>query len=303
MEQLLVIANGRVGGSRRWKAAEVRLREIFGNRLEIRFTRSQGDATQIARQALLSGTGWLAAAGGDGTINEVVNGFFEQGCNISPEAALSLLPCGSGNDYARMFGVAANPCLAAETLERSRTRKLDVGLARFPDVNGKDKERIFVNIAEAGAGGTLVARQDGWLCRSRVGYRITSLTTALSFRPYPLQLMIDGVRASIPTPVLNLIVAGGRYFGNGMHCAPMARPDDGLLEVITIGDFGFLEILAKIGTFFSGSYLGNAKVAHSSAHTVEAVGPEAVCLELDGEMVGTLPAAFTVLPGALLLRY
>ena len=83
----------------------------------------------------------------------------------------------------------------------------------------------------------------------------------------------------------------------------MARPDDGLLEVITIGDFGFFEILAKIGTFFSGSYLGNPKVAHCRAHAAVAIGPETVCLELDGEMVGTLPAAFTVLPGALQLRY
>ena len=306
MTDLFVVANGKLQSGRarrRWAAAEARLREIFGNRVEIRFTTGKGDGTQVARQALLSGAQWLAAAGGDGTINEVVNGFFEEGRNIRPDSALSLLPCGSGNDYVRIFDISADPCLAAEALQRSAIHPVDVGLARFPGIDGRDEQRVFVNVAEAGVGGGLVAQQNDWLLRSRIGYRIASLAAALSFKPYPLQLVIDGTAAPVPTPVLSLIVAGGRYFGNGMHCAPMARPDDGLLEVITLGDFGPAEILTRIGTFFTGSYLSNAKVTHRSARTVGADCDETVYLQLDGEMVGTMPASFTVLPSSLRLRY
>ncbi len=303
MEQLIVIAHGRIEGTRRWRAAEVRLREMFGNSLEMRFTRRNGDARRMAREALLSGAGWLAVAGGDGTINEVLNGFFDQGHNIRPECALSFLPCGSGNDYVRMLGVPADPLQAAEALRYSKIRWVDVGLACFRGLDGGCEQRVFANIAEAGVGGTLVAHRDGWWCRTRFGYRLASLVTALAYRPYRLQMRIDGSNLSVPNPALSVIVAQGRYFGYGMHCAPMAKPDDGLLEAIVIGDVGARQILSKIRTFFSGTYLKIPKVQHYSARTVEVVGPENVYLELDGDMVGTLPATFSIAPAALQLRY
>lgn len=306
MTDLLVVAHGKLqsgSAGRRWAAAEARLRLIFGNRVEIRFTARRGDGTQVAREALLSGVRWLAAAGGDGTINETVNGFFAEGRNIRPDAALSLLPCGSSNDYARIFGIPTDLCLAVEAFQRSEIHKVDVGLARFLSIDGNHEQRVFVNVAEAGVGGALVARQDGWLLRSRIRYRIASLAAALSCKPFQLQLAVDGTAFAVPTPVLTLIVAGGRYFGNGMHCAPMARPDDGLLEVITVGDFGPAEIMAKIGTFFTGSYLKDPKVTHHTARIIEAHCTETVYLQLDGEMVGILPAEFAVLPASLQLRY
>lgn len=307
MRDLLVIAHGKLqsgSAGRRWARAELRLQEIFGNRFEIQFTSAREDATRMARSALESGAGWLAAAGGDGTIHEVVNGYFNGEKNIRPEAALSFIPCGSGNDWARTLAIPAHAPDAVAALPRSGIRRVDVGLAEFQSPDGLVNERVFLNIAEAGVGGRMVAHlNDGiGLKRTRIGYRLNTIAAALTYRRSSLEIVIDGSPAISTGPVLSLIIAGGQYFGSGMRCAPMARPDDGLLEVIVIGNFGSVELLWKIHRFFSGSYLNDRKITHLSARSLEVRAAERICLELDGEFVGTLPARFRILPAALAIR-
>jgi diacylglycerol kinase family enzyme len=140
MRDLLVIAHGKLqhgSSGRRWARAEQRLREVFGTCVEIRFTSGPGHATGLTRAALESGARWLAAAGGDGTNHEVVNGFFEGEENIRPEVPLSFLPCGSGNDWARTLEIPGNLVDAVTLLTASSTRRVDVGLARFQTAGGR----------------------------------------------------------------------------------------------------------------------------------------------------------------------
>ncbi len=307
MTDLLVIVHGRLlrtSSARGWARAELRLREIFGAGVEIQFTGGPGDATLLARKALESGTDWLAAAGGDGLFHEVVNGFFEAGKNIRPSAALSFIPWGSGNDWARTLEIMLSPLDAISALPRARMARVDVGLVSFRASDGSVGERVFLNVAEAGVGGRLVALlNEGFpLARTRIGYRLGSIAAALAYVPQKLDLVIDGVPLILTRPALSLIVASGRYFGSGMKCAPTARPDDGLFEVIIIGDFGRAELLCKIHLLFSGTHLSDPKVFHRSAQTIDAASDEEVLLELDGELVGTLPASFRVLPHALAIR-
>jgi len=307
MSDLLVVAHGKLqhGSARRsWARAELRLREVFGNRVEIRYTAGGGDAAHLARSALQSGADWLAAAGGDGTNHEVVNGFFDSGRNIRPSAALSFIPCGSGNDWARTLGIPMTAPEAVAALPNSALRRVDVGLVFFSSPGGSGGERVFLNVAEAGAGGVLVSRIEAGLAlaRSGIGYRLGTVAVALTCPRRNLKIAIDGAPAIDSGPALSLIVAGGRYFGAGMKCAPSACPDDGLFEVIVIGNFGNWELLRKIPRFFSGTYLSDPKVFHCSARTIEASSDDQVLLELDGELVGALPAGFRVLPGALSVR-
>jgi YegS/Rv2252/BmrU family lipid kinase len=307
MTDLLVIANGRHQHGRRgrhWNAMLRRLREIFGNGVDLYFTSGPGDGTRRARAALREGVGWLAAAGGDGTINEVVNGYFEKDRNIQPKSPLTFLPYGSGNDWLRTLGIPLNAEDAVEALARSSIRSVDVGLARFRNLQGQPAHRVFINVAEAGVGArvvTMLDRRRGM--RSRIPYRIAALLGALTYRPRRLQLIYDGKTAIATPPVLSLIVASGRYFGAGMHCAPMARPDDGRLDVITLGDFSSLELLGKMGRFVRGTYLTDPKVQHRPAQSIEALSGDRVFLELDGELVGMLPASINALPQALQVRY
>ncbi len=307
MSDLFVIAHGRLqhgSAGRRWARAEARLRETFGSRVDIRFTAGAGEATGLARCALESGADWLAAAGGDGTLNEVANGFFDAGRNVRPSAALSFIPAGSGNDWARTIGTPTESRAAIAAMVRSQPRRVDAGRVSFRCGGGSTAERVFLNVAEAGAGGRLVARanESGPLARTRIGYRLGSISVALTYERPSLRLVLDGESPFHTGPVLSLIIAGGRFFGAGMKCAPMALPDDGLLEVIVIGDFGKTELLRKIHTFYSGTYLSDPKIRHRSARTIDVSSSAEVLLELDGELVGSLPASFCVLPGALTIR-
>jgi len=308
MTDLLVIANGRLGkglARARWQRALDRLRELFGNGVEIYFTKGRGDATRRAREALLAGVGWLAAAGGDGTFHEVVNGYFDRGRNIQPKSALSFFPCGSANDWTRTLGVPGSLLASVEALTNSTIHKVDVSLARYQGLSGAAEERVFINVAEAGIGAEVVRR---WLSRfrilrSRTAYLLTAVSASLSYVPKRLQLVFDGQTAVATEPLLVLIVAGGRYFGAGIHCAPMAAVDDGLLEVITLGNFSTREIPRQLSNFIRGEYFDHPKVTHRSAKSIEASAGEKVFLELDGELVGSLPFTISILPQALWTRY
>ncbi len=308
MADLLVIANGKHqsgSSAARWDEAVTKLREIFGDRLEIRYTGGRGDGESLAREALLAGATWLAAAGGDGTIHEVVNGFFDGGRNVGPDASLSFIPCGRGNDWVRTLGLPTSVRDAVASLENGKPRRVDVGHAICRDASGQTRERVFLNIAEAGLGARVLQQMnaDSRLPGLRRSYVLGALAATLSYAPRRLEMVLDDGETPLSTgPLWSLIAANGRYFGAGMKCAPMARPDDGLLEVIAIGDFGKAEIALKFFTFMRGTYLNEDKVKHCSARSARLYSTEEVPLELDGEITGTLPASLEVLPHALRLR-
>jgi YegS/Rv2252/BmrU family lipid kinase len=296
--ELLVIVNGCVTRCRWWGRAEARLRILFGNRVEIRYTRGRGDATRIVREALESSAEWIAAAGGDGTINEVLNGFFEGGHSVRPGAALSFLPCGTANDWVRTLGSPLRLNDAIDALPAARPGAVDVGLARCCDHGGATVERAFLNFAEAGVGSDVIGRLE----QRRGAYLPTAIRAALSYQPSMFDLAVDQGEARSAGPLLSVIVAGGRYFGSGIRVAPMARPDDGLLEVITLGDFSRSEILRKITKFVRGRYFDEPKVHHYSARELTAVSVDPVSLILDGEIAGDLPVTIRVAPRALKVR-
>lgn len=296
--ELVVIVNGRVARRRWWGRAEAQLRTLFGNGVEIRYTRGPGDATLIARAALESGVDWVVAAGGDGTINEAVNGFFEGERSVRPGAALSFLPCGTANDWVRTIGFPLRLHDAIDALPGACLGAVDVGLARFRAQDGKICERVFLNFAEAGVGAEVIRRIE----RRRGAYLPTAVSAAFSYLPRRFELTLDHGEAKSIGPLLSIIIASGRYFGSGIRVAPMARPDDGLLEVITLGDFSRAEILRKITKFVRGRYFDEPKVQHYSARELAAVSADRVFLTLDGEIAGELPVTIRVAPRALKVR-
>ncbi len=298
MAELVVIANGRLEGERRWEKAERRLLGLLGNKIQIRFTRTRGDATRLARELLAEGADWIAVAGGDGMINEVVNGLFEHGRNIYPEAKLSFLPCGTANDWVRTIGVPPKLLDAVEALPRLKVRSVDVGIAEFL---AEGSERVFLNFAEAGAGAEIVRRLERTASTGirRAGYIPTAVLVAFSHETRRICMQVDGGAPMITEPLISLIVAGGRYFGAGIRVAPMAEPDDGLLEVISIGNFTKAEIVKKIGKFARGDYLDEAKVGYWRASDLEISAETPLPVLLDGELAGELPVQIRLIPRAL----
>ncbi len=263
-------------------------------------TRALGQATQLAREAVDQGCRRLVAVGGDGTVNEVLNGLFENGVSLDGSIALGIVPLGSGCDLARTLGIAAESSPALRSSPPHRIMKMDAGRVDFTDLEGRRRTRLFLNIADLGAGGLVVekASRAPAILGRRPNYLWGILTAALSYRARRVTMAIDD-GPPVELAIRNIIVANGRYFGRGFLAAPQARMDDGLFDVVNIGDFGTVEALWSVPRLRRGTHMGHPKVSHFRGRKVEVHSEERVLLEMDGDLVGTLPVTCEVIPAAI----
>ena len=300
-DRYLLIVNPRsAGGStgRQWPQLESRLRAIIPS-FETAFTGAPGDATRLAAEAAAE-YDIVVAVGGDGTVNEVANGLVDEAGAVRADVALGIISRGTGADFVRSLGIPHELEGAAEILARGRRREIDVGRARFRAFDGSPAVRYFVNEAEVGMGAAV--------CRSvnrsskRFGGAATFLwailVTLLRYRDEPVSLAVDG--GAPETVVLNNVwIANGLYSGGGIRSAPRARLDDGLLDVVRIAHGGLIDRLKGMLKLRSGAFVELPQVEYRHARRVDATAETAVPVEVDGEHVGTVPAAFDLLPGRL----
>ncbi|MGH7902591.1 MAG: diacylglycerol/lipid kinase family protein [Candidatus Dormibacteraceae bacterium] len=305
MTGVLVIVNPAADGGRtgrRWPGFAVGLRAA-GVDFEAAFTTRPGEAAEISRRAVSSARGIVLAAGGDGTLNEVVNGFFEGGEAITTESVLGMIPLGSGGDFRRSFGLPSSPGGVARLLREGAPRRIDAGRATFRGHGGATAERYFINIADAGIGGEVVARVNRSSKRlgGAAAFLMASMASVLTWRNQPMRVTAGG--RSMDLVAQQVVIANGRYFGGGMQVAPRAAPDDGLLDVLLVGDLGLWENARGLRRLRSGTHLDDPdpKLEFFRTARVEVDSTGRVPLDLDGEQPGTLPAVFEVVPGAISL--
>ncbi|HZV51305.1 MAG TPA: diacylglycerol kinase family protein [Candidatus Dormibacteraeota bacterium] len=313
MKDVLVIVNPASGAGRTgrgWPGIAARLRAA-GLEFDAVMTSRPGEATRLARGAVYAGRPIVVAAGGDGTVNEVVNGFFEDDGPISGPTRLGILPAGTGGDFRRTLGLPRDPEAAAAVLRAGRSRRLDAGRLRCTGPAGSAVLRHFVNIADAGIGGEVVARVNrsrrdggaGGLLRrlpsGELTFLFASLLTLVTWRNRPMRVVVDDEAQELIAQ--QVVVANGQYFGGGMRVAPLAQPDDGLLDVVIAGDLNWWDNLRALGRIRRGTHLDvpGRKIAFTRARRVEVSSPEPVRVDADGEQPGSLPAVFEIVPGAL----
>ncbi|HEV2953632.1 MAG TPA: diacylglycerol kinase family protein, partial [Candidatus Dormibacteraeota bacterium] len=298
MSEILIIVNpassgGRTG--RRWDAMAGRLKAA-GVDFQAVLTTRPNEATEIARAAVLEGRGLVAAAGGDGTLNEVVNGFFDGSERIPSRTGLGLIPLGTGGDFRRTFHLGDDPDLVAAVLSGSQRQTVDVGRATFAGHSGGVQVRHFINIADAGIGGEIVHRVNHGLrvFNGPLTFLTASVLVGLGWKNKPVRLVVDGEVQDLKAQ--QVIVANCRYFGGGMMVAPTASPDDGWLDLVVVGDLGTLAGAAFLAQVRNGSHLksGSSIVTHRLVKRVEVSSPEPVRIDLDGEQPGWLTAVFEV---------
>ena len=267
-------------------------------------TRAPGDATRIAREALRAGAERIVAIGGDGTINEVVNGFFEDGAPIAPEASFALIPFGIGGDFRRWIDVPLAHGEAAVVIVANKRKRIDVGKLELTRVDGSRAIRMFANIASFGVSGVVdrLVNESGKKL-GRLSFALATARATWAYTNQRVQLIFDGDAASrVETTINTVAVANGKYFGGGMMVAPHAELDDSKFDVIAMGDFRFADVLKSGRRLYKGTHLAMDKVTSRRARVVEAeaVDPSAkVELDVDGEPLGLLPARFELLPAAL----
>jgi YegS/Rv2252/BmrU family lipid kinase len=296
-------ANGALG--RTWRRIDGLLsRALDGH--EAVMTRGPRDACRLAREALDGGADTVVAIGGDGTIHEVANGFFEDGKAVRPGARLGIIPFGTGGDFRKTTAIPRRIEDAIAVIRAGHTRVIDVGLLEYRagDHRGAPASCVFVNIASFGIGGVVdrIVNSSSKRLGGRATFLLATVRAFAAYRNQPVKIVYDGDEASAEEATINNVaVANGRYFGGGMFVAPRAELDDGLFDVVVIGDVSVLEALRESGRLYKGTHIGRPKIHSRRAARVEArplANGADVFLDIDGEALGALPATFSLLPRA-----
>jgi diacylglycerol kinase (ATP) len=252
-------------------------------------------ATELAYRAVDQGYAVVAVHGGDGTVNEVVNGLL--GHPKLETTALAILPGGTGADLARTLGISHSLTAAAGQACGNGFRKIDVGLARFLDLNGHPCRRHFLNVTDVGFGGDLVRYVNSHSKRwgGKLSFFRGLLVTLFQYRNKPIRIGLDD-RPSFEAKASSIVIANGQYFGSGMWVAPPARMDDGFLEVVVVGNVSRIEVLTNTGRLYRGTLAAHPKVQTFQARIVSLESEEEVFIDMDGELVGRLPVRIELLP-------
>jgi len=257
-------------------------------------TRQPGDAREAAREWR---KGLLVVVGGDGTVNEAVDGIGAAG--FPEDVRLALLPVGTGNDLAATLNIPADPREAGRVIRAGRERTLDAGRLCSRDAG----ERFFVNVTIGGFGARVSeeAADEGFKKRwGKLSYLRASLEATRTFDAVEIRLTVDGVEHALRAA--NLVVGNCRYAGGGWPAAPEANPEDGLLDLVVIQDVGLSGLLSLGPKALAGAdYLRNKGVFFVRCRHVRVEGERAGGLEFnaDGELIGHGPTEFTAIPRAL----
>jgi len=285
-------ANGTT--AKRWPALRRRAAEL-GLKGDELLSERPGHLTELAREAADAGR-LLVVVGGDGTLNEVVNGI------VGTQAELAVLPNGTGQDFGRSHGIPMRFDEAVAVAVGGETRSVDAGRAVFQGREGVEVTRYFANVGSVGMSGAVARRANSMskalggratfyyaLAREFIAWKNTEVTVGLD----------DGERRG---HMHDVILANGRWHGGGMKLAPDAVPDDGLFDVVLIGDVNKLDFVTTSPKLYSGKHVSHRKidVVRSSRVTVDSTSP--LPLELDGEESGSTPARFEIVRNALRVR-
>jgi len=289
---------------KRWTQIREGLKH-FIHEFQFVFTERPAHAIDLARNSLREGTELIIGVGGDGTLNEIANGFFDGEKPVNEKAALGIIPSGSGCDLMRSLQIPTKLGGAMALLQSAPPIPIDVGKVTFRTPDGRTAERYFLNVADFGLGGEVVREVNRKrLERKAASYVKCLATTVLRYRNKKVRIRIDGQELPRNEYMIGAI-ANGRVFGKGMKIAPEAKLDDGLFDAVLVRGMKLFEFARQSWKLINGSHLGYRKVDLIRGRRVEAYPEdesEDILLEMDGEQLGLLPATFDLIPRGLLVK-
>ncbi len=307
------IVNPRSSGGRTkllWPELATRLSRELGP-FDTVFTNGPMAAMRLTASALKDGVEHIISVGGDGTVNEVVNGFFEGDHPINPHATLSIITSGTGADFRRTFGTPDDMDLQLQRVVDGETHAIDLGMLTYrDDATATTRKRYFDNVASFGMSGMAdkVVNQLTFAKKfgGKFAFQWGTLKALLGYKGQRVRLQVDDVFDEV-LDINTVAVCNGCYFGGGMKIAPEAEPDDGLLDVIVVRHASVFQILKGLPGLYAGRHLENKKyvfMLRGRKITAEPVrSSDEILLDVDGEAPGRLPATFEIVPRALLLKY
>ena len=305
MNKVHVIVNpfsARGQTEKKWELIKLAIKAHF-REFKYVFTEKPRQATEIARGLIKAGFDLIIGVGGDGTLNEISSGFFSDysGKAINQDAALGIIPSGTGSDFIRFMKVPREFEKSAALIKNSKNKKIDIGKITYSGANAK--EQYFINVADFGLGAEVIKKISNVQAsrRGALTYYRGLLTTLMNYRSKTVTLTVDG-RQQLQGEYLIGAVANGRIFGGGMIIAPQAEADDGYFDLVLIESMKKLEILTNSRLLYSGAIAKNPKVHILKARNIKVESPDEVHIEYDGEMGEKLPAEFSIIEKALNFR-
>lgn len=298
MRHARLIVNPTAGAGKtlkKWPQIRELLRGI-GLRFEHDFTEAPRHAIELARTAVKKGYDLIVSVGGDGTINEVVNGLHDTG--DAGDVSLGIISTGTGGDFIRSIGLPRHHADACRRLLHPRRLLIDLGSVEY-SVDGRRERRLFVNFAGLGFDAEVVraTTQRFKALGGLPSYLLGLLTTFLSYRNQEISLTVDGRTET--RKLCTTVISNGRYGGGSMLLAPDADLTDGLFDIVTIGDISKPDLLWSLPRIYKGTHLTHPKVNVIRASEVTLDSPAGAVVQADGELLGLTPARFSIIPAAL----
>lgn len=301
----LVIVNPNAGngkGRKDWEIIAALLRKSEIN-FSVKFTERKSQAIDFTIESIAAGYRKIITVGGDGTLNEVVNGVFSNNSCPTNAISLGLIPVGTGNDWGRMFGIPLDYEKAIGIIKENKQLVHDIGVISF-FIGSEKFIRQFINIAGLGFESVVVRRTNIQKDKGRGGkliYFYNLVMSLLSYKNTKAEVIIDGVK--INADVFSINVGNGRYCGGGMRQTPNALPDDGLLDVTIINGMGKFEIIRNLKILYDGSILNHPKIDGYKCKSLKVNSDSILYAEADGESLGHTPVEFKIIPASINVIY
>jgi len=256
-----------------------------------------GQLTALAADAVAGGATRLVVVGGDGSVNEVVNGIAD-----AHGVELAVIPRGTGWDFVRTFDIPRDLDAAVDVALTGSVREIDLGAVTYRTWGGENARSVFANVASAGISGAIAQRanESSKALGGKISYYWATLAVFVGWQAGEMRVTVDG--ESRNGKMIDAVVCNGRYLGGGMMMCPEAEPDDGVFDVLLIGDVTKRDLLLVLPKTYKGNHLPHPRLELLRGRVVTVESAEPLPIELDGEQPGTTPARFEVLPRALRLR-
>lgn len=254
-------------------------------------------APVLTQQAISDGYNYIICIGGDGSLNEVVNGILS--ANTSNKIYLGLLPYGTGNDFAKTLNISTDVAALKQYIDNDLHQATDAGIVSYTDRNNKAASRYFINITDVGMGGVAAEKINSyprWL-PATIAYQLAIVSTILTYKKKDMIAKASNFNYSGRT--MNIIVANGKYFGSGLGIAPHAKTNDGKFGLVIAADISLWDYITNIGTVRKCEIVKHPQMQYHSVTDIEVSANEPMAIDMDGEFIGYSPMRVQVLPNAL----
>jgi diacylglycerol kinase (ATP) len=302
-----IILNPVAGGGKAKKLKNQLVHELvrrFGKNHLFMETTRKGEAIIFAREAVERGAGLIIAVGGDGTINEVVNGLLLNRKPVNDQCELGILNCGSGSGLAQTFRLPDSITDQLDVICNSTAKPLDLGFVNYIDNDNIPCERLFVSECQIGLGGSVVSRVGIKLKHfgGKIAFGSVALSHLFHYKASQMTMILDGHPSQLKK-LIGVTIGNGIYCAGGMRLTPDARTDDGLLDVLQIHEMSLLKRIMNFGKVYSGNHIHSNHFSINQAKEISIESEQPVWIETDGELLGKTPCRIGVMPGAIRVRY